>query len=141
MAGGASVERVGQPGSRLTDEFGDESAARDVTAPDHAEAIRQLHALLRERDLGEIRAIGHRVVHGGERFRAATQIDDEVECAIEALIPLAPLHNPPSLAGIRAARAAFPGAVQVEQFKCMFFQRPVFTFNIVEGSVQGKNCF
>jgi len=120
VVGGASVERVGQRGSHVTDEFAEEPSTREVAVPDHTEAIRQLHALLREHDLGDLRAIGHRVVHGGERFRAATEIDDEVERAIEELIPLAPLHNPPSLAGIRAARAAFPGAVQVAVFDTAF---------------------
>lgn len=120
ILGGAAVERVGLPGACLTDEFADGSTTRDVVALDHVEAIGQLHGLLRDRDLGDLRAIGHRVVHGGERFRTATPIDDEVERAIEALIPLAPLHNPPSLAGIRAARAAFPGAVQVAVFDTAF---------------------
>ena len=122
VLGGAVIERVGQSGACLTDEFSDEPSTREIAAPDHAEAIGRLHALLRESDLGGPFAIGHRVVHGGERFRSATRIDDEVEHAIEELIPLAPLHNPPSLAGIRAARAAFPDAVQVAVFDTAFHQ-------------------
>ena len=66
--------------------------------------------------------IGHRVVHGGERFREATQIDDEVERAIEALAPLAPLHNPICLEGIRAAKRSFPGARQIAVFDTAFHQ-------------------
>lgn len=61
-------------------------------------------------------AVGHRVVHGGVRFHDATLVTDEVEAAIEASIPLAPLHNPPNLAGIRAARSALPGVPHVAVF-------------------------
>ncbi len=70
-----------------------------------------------------IDAVGHRVVHGGDRFFAATAIDDAVEAAIEANVPLAPLHNPANLAGIRAARAALPGAVHVAVFDTAFHNR------------------
>ena len=60
-------------------------------------------------DLDAVEAVGHRVVHGGTRFTRAVWIDREVEAAIEALVPLAPLHNPVALAGIRAARKKLPG--------------------------------
>jgi len=120
VVGAVAVERIGQSEAFIRDDFATEPAIREVAAADHAEAIDQLHARLRSHDLGEIGAVGHRVVHGGERFRAATRVDDEVERAIEALIPLAPLHNPLSLAGIRAARDAFPGVVQVAVFDTAF---------------------
>ncbi|GMA94635.1 acetate kinase [Pseudolysinimonas kribbensis] len=67
-----------------------------------------------------IDAVGHRVVHGGDRFRAATIIDDAVEQAIEELSPLAPLHNPAALAGIRAARRALPDVPHVAVFDTAF---------------------
>ncbi|MEO5691917.1 MAG: acetate/propionate family kinase [Usitatibacter sp.] len=67
-----------------------------------------------------IDAIGHRVVHGGEQFRAATRIDETMLSALEALSPLAPLHNPPALEGIRAARARWPGVPQVAVFDTAF---------------------
>lgn len=70
-----------------------------------------------------IDAIGHRVVHGGERFVDATPVDDAVEAAIEACVPLAPLHNPANLAGIRAARAALPDVPQVAVFDTAFHAR------------------
>ncbi len=70
-----------------------------------------------------IDAVGHRVVHGGDRFFEATRIDAEVEGAIEANVPLAPLHNPANLAGIRAARAALPDAVHVAVFDTAFHNR------------------
>ena len=69
-----------------------------------------------------LRAVGHRVVHGGDRFRSPTVIDSAVIEAIEALIPLAPLHNPGNLAGIRAARAAFPDVPHVAVFDTAFHQ-------------------
>ncbi|MEW5740018.1 MAG: acetate/propionate family kinase [Myxococcota bacterium] len=68
-------------------------------------------------------AVGHRVVHGGERFIDAVRIDDAVEAAIEACVPLAPLHNPPNLAGIRAARKALPNVPQVAVFDTAFHAR------------------
>ncbi|UYN82720.1 MAG: acetate kinase [Microcella sp.] len=69
-----------------------------------------------------IAAVGHRVVHGGSRFTAPTRIDDEVEQAIAALVPLAPLHNPANLAGIRAARLALPDVPHVAVFDTAFHQ-------------------
>ena len=77
----------------------------------HAEALDAvLGALARDGHLAALTAVGHRVVHGGERFRAPTVVTADVEAAIEALTPLAPLHNPANLAGIRAARAALAAA-------------------------------
>ena len=82
-----------------------------------------------ERALGEVidrlgeaavDAIGHRVVHGGEQFSAPTLIDDSVIATIESLVPLAPLHNPANLAGIRAARRTWPDLPQVAVFDTAF---------------------
>jgi len=67
--------------------------------------------------------VGHRVVHGGSEFYDATEISDEVERAIEACVPLAPLHNPANLAGIRAARAALPDVPHVAVFDTAFHAR------------------
>ena len=64
--------------------------------------------ILASHGIDTLDAVGHRVVHGGERFRAATVLDDGVIAAIEALNPLAPLHNPANLNGIRVARQAWP---------------------------------
>lgn len=68
----------------------------------------------------ELAAIGHRVVHGGERLQKPVRIDAEVERIIEECAAFAPLHNPPSLAGIRAARALFPSVPQVAVFDTAF---------------------
>ena len=86
----------------------------------HASALREVVEAARAL---EPHAVGHRVVHGGERFHAAVAIDDEVEAAIEACVPLAPLHNPANLAGIRAARQAFENLPQVAVFDTAFHAR------------------
>src|SRR6266852_7865253 len=65
-------------------------------------------------------AIGHRVVHGGGRFKQAVLVDDSVRQAIRELAELAPLHNPVALAGIEAAAARFPGVPQVAAFDTAF---------------------
>lgn len=84
---------------------------------DHAEAVRQALAALPD---GPVEAIGHRVVHGGERFVAPTRIDAETLDALESLSALAPLHNPPALAGIRAAQMELPGVPNVAVFDTAF---------------------
>ena len=67
-------------------------------------------------------AVGHRVVHGGERFSEPTLVDDDVVAAVEALVPLAPLHNPANLEGIAVARKLFPDLPQVAVFDTAFHQ-------------------
>ncbi len=97
----------------------------EIVEGGYSDAIVQMEAVLREHgvmSLSEVAAIGHRVVHGGERFVASTVIDAEVEAAIEALIPLAPLHNPANLEGIRTARLRAPDVVQVAVFDTAFHQ-------------------
>ena len=96
------VERVGEDG-------GD--------APDHESALRSIMDSL---DLSELRAVGHRVVHGGPSFDGPALLDDEAIATIESLVPLAPLHNPPALAGIRVARKLLPGLPQVAVFDTAF---------------------
>ena len=86
----------------------------------HADALAQLVADTKH---FSIAAIGHRVVHGGEKFVDAVKIDDEVEKQLEACVPLAPLHNPANLAGIRALRAALPDVPQVAVFDTAFHAR------------------
>jgi acetate kinase len=88
---------------------------------DPARAPAALRAFASEPGLEPISAIVHRVVHGGERLIAACRIDSEVEAEIERLCELAPLHNPPALLWIRAARAGFPGIEQIAAFDTAFF--------------------
>lgn len=69
----------------------------------------------------DLRAIGHRVVHGGTRYTRATEVDDDVVAELEALAHLAPLHNPPAVDGIRHARSTWPGLPQVAVFDTSWF--------------------
>jgi acetate kinase len=87
---------------------------------DHAQALER--ALQSVNGL-EIAAVGHRVVHGGQKFHDAVRIDDVVLAEIERCLPLAPLHNPANLAGIRAALAALPSVPQVAVFDTAFHAR------------------
>ena len=108
------VERIGQPGTRL----GIGGRFEEVLAADHAQA---LHTLLERLNLANLEAVGHRVVHGGD-FTASTRITPEVLERLEAYAPLAPLHNPANLAGIRAALEVLPDLPQVAVFDTAFHQ-------------------
>lgn len=87
------------------------------------EALDQLDRRLEEAGVtaGTLRAVGHRVVHGGPRFTSPVVIDDDVLGEIDALSRLAPLHNPSAVAGIRQARERFPDATQVAAFDTAYF--------------------
>ncbi len=88
---------------------------------DHDQAFALLaRFLVQKQDAGGPDAVGHRIVHGGGRFWEAVRIDAEVLDALQALTPLAPLHNPPGLAGIRRCQALFPGVPQVAAFDTAF---------------------
>jgi acetate kinase len=99
-----------------------------VAMPDHRVAIGKVVDLLLSPEHGalssldEIAAVGHRVVHGGERFAASVRIDDEVTAVVEKCCDLAPLHNPPNLVGIRACQELMPDTSQVAVFDTAFHQ-------------------
>jgi acetate kinase len=118
-------ESVGALSCRWTDASGVEHRRDDSLAiPSHRDGIEQIIARLRESgtlaNLTELGAIGHRVVHGGEVFHSPTIIDDEVISVIEAMIPLAPLHNPAHLTGIAVARELCPDVPSVSVFDTAF---------------------
>ena len=100
----------------------------DVAMPTHSEAIQTvLHALVDEKNgvissMKEIDAVGHRVVHGGEKFAQSVLITDEVMAAIEECNPLAPLHNPANIIGIKACQELMPGTPMVAVFDTAFHQ-------------------
>ena len=102
--------------------------AIDVPMPTHAEAIEAvLNALVDPKNgviasMKEIDAVGHRVVHGGEKFASSVVITDEVMAAIEECNPLAPLHNPANIIGIKACQAKMPGVPMVAVFDTAFHQ-------------------
>ncbi|WP_328562746.1 acetate kinase [Streptomyces coelicoflavus] len=119
------VERIGESGSRIKHSpAGGESRERNGSVPDHDAALKAMAAELDRDGLGldspELAAIGHRVVHGGLRFTEPTVIDDAVLAEIERLIPVAPLHNPANLTGIRTAQTLRPDLPQVAVFDTAF---------------------
>ncbi len=122
------LQRIGEPQGELACRIGATERKLERPVPDHAEGLRLILDTLTDTahggfaDLAEITAVGHRVVHGGEAFHEPALIDDDVERAIEAHVPLAPLHNPPNLLGIREARKALPGVPQVAVFDTAFHQ-------------------
>jgi len=125
LAKGA-VERIGEGTSILTHGSNGTTHTSEVSAGDVNAAVNLLFdALVREdvgvlEDLSEIGAVGHRVVHGGEEFTGSVVIDEKVIASIEKYADLAPLHNPPNLAGIRAAGRRLPGVTQVACFDTAF---------------------
>ncbi|WAZ24187.1 acetate kinase [Streptomyces cinnabarinus] len=119
------VERIGEETSRLKHTPAD-GASREWTGPiaDHDAALKAVAEELSRDGLGldspQLAAIGHRVVHGGKHFTEPTVIDDAVLAEIERLIPVAPLHNPANLTGIRTARALRPDLPQIAVFDTAF---------------------
>ncbi|GIW86392.1 MAG: hypothetical protein KatS3mg108_0716 [Isosphaeraceae bacterium] len=100
------------------------------------DAVRRIPALLQANGVTELDAIGHRVAHGGAKFRESQVIDASVIRAIEDCVPLAPLHNPPALAGIKVATDAWPGVTQVAVFDTAFHQtipERAFTYAVPDG--------
>jgi len=123
------VERVGIGDSFIVHEVpGRETYRNEYECHDHNTAINLVLNTLVSKEYGvienlnEISAIGHRVVHGGEQFKSSVLINDEVIKAIEDVQHLAPLHNPPNLAGIRAAKEILPKVPHVAIFDTAFHQ-------------------
>ncbi|MFE9676510.1 acetate kinase [Streptomyces sp. NPDC006259] len=120
------VERIGERTSRLRHTPLATGESREWTGPipDHQAALKSVAEELAKDGLGldspELAAIGHRVVHGGKHFTEPTLIDATVLAEIERLIPVAPLHNPANLTGIRTARALRPDLPQVAVFDTAF---------------------
>lgn len=125
LAKGA-VERVGEGTSRLTHSYYDRTYSSQVKASDVDAAVDLvLDTLVRDDvgvvgDVSEIGAVGHRVVHGGEEFTGSVLIDEQVIASVEKYADLAPLHNPPNLAGIRAVQRRLPQIRQVACFDTAF---------------------
>ncbi len=119
-------ERIGIDGKLTHKVPGRENVVKNDPLPTHAEAIEAVLSILVDPVAGvikstdEIDAVGHRVVHGGNRFAASCLIDEEVIKGIEACIPLGPLHNPANLLGIRACQKIMPNTPQVAVFDTAF---------------------
>ncbi|MDR1675381.1 MAG: acetate kinase [Tannerella sp.] len=123
------IERIGLPGTllKLTTPDG-KKVTIEKEIPGHEEGIAFILSVLMDEthgcitDYGEIGAVGHRVVHGGEKFSNSVLIDDEVIVKVRECSELAPLHNPANLEGIRAIRKILPGTPQVAVFDTAFHQ-------------------
>ncbi len=124
--GRGSVERIGIEGTRLKHNGPKGEVKRELSKGGFAEAFKAMTAELTAKETGviggagEVSVVAHRVVHGGEKFTEGTLITDEVLAQIEALNPLAPLHNPVNVAGIREMRRLFPAVPHVAVFDTAF---------------------
>ncbi len=120
------IERIGLGDSIATFKFNDKKEVIETNIEDHSKAVEILLEKVIEfgivGSLDEINGVGHRVVHGGEKFVKSVVIDSAVESEIEECSSLAPLHNPANLVGIRAFKAALPNVVQVAVFDTAFHQ-------------------
>ncbi|AVP65624.1 MULTISPECIES: acetate kinase [Clostridium] len=122
------VERIGIEGSILTQKVNGEKYIIEEPMKDHKKAIELVLKALVDKDHGvisdmsEIAAVGHRVVHGGEKYASSVLINDEVMKALEDCVKLAPLHNPPNIIGINACRELMAKTPMVAVFDTAFHQ-------------------
>ena len=123
------VERIGIEGSLLTQKVeGKDKYVINAEIKNHKEAIKlvlqalidPIHGVIKSMD--EISAVGHRVVHGGEKYSDSVLINDEVLKSIKDCIVLAPLHNPPNIIGIEACKELMPNTPMVAVFDTAFHQ-------------------
>lgn len=123
------VERVGSDDAEMSyQKAGGDKQKQPVCAKNHTGALDAMCKILVDpavgvlKSLSEVDAIGHRVVHGGEKFSKSVVIDDEVKAMVEKCSVMAPLHNPPNIEGIAAAEKVFPGVKNVAVFDTAFHQ-------------------
>ena len=127
MASGL-CERIGIDGRLVYQREGDDKIITEADMPTHKQAIQMVLDAFIDKDngvitdLSEVGAVGHRVVHGGEKFTSSVVLNDEVLEAVEECNELAPLHNPANLIGIRACQELMPDAPQVGVFDTAFHQ-------------------
>ena len=122
-------ERIGIEGSQITyQKSGEDKIKTLIPMPDHTKAVELVISALTDAEngviesLSEIGAVGHRVVHGGEKFASSVLITDEVMAAVEECNDLAPLHNPANIIGINACKQLMPSVPQVGVFDTAFHQ-------------------
>lgn len=126
------VERIGEEMGRVLHKYGLEEDKKEIIIDQkistHQEGLNLVADLLSHSehgvisDVNEVTLVGHRIVHGGDRFHCVTRITDSVKDAIDELSNLAPLHNPANLTGINTAEKVFPKAIQVGVFDTAFHQ-------------------
>ena len=123
-----NYERIGVGQSLLTHKVNGEKIKIEEPVKDHSEALKVVMSQLLDenhgviKSLDEIDSIGHRIVHGGEKFNSSVLIDEEVLKAVEDCVDLAPLHNPAGILGVRACQKEMPGKPNVAVFDTAFHQ-------------------
>lgn len=121
-----NYERIGLDGSKYSLTIGDKKESQEVAMHDHKDAVSLLLKHLLEHNaissLDEIEAVGHRVVHGGSKYSQSVLLNEDVVAEIEAISPLAPLHNPGAVKGMRAFMEEVPNAKNVVCFDTAFHQ-------------------
>lgn len=129
------VERIGMEGALLTHKIDDKKFEISGEINDHKEGVKMvLDALVSKEygvisDMSEISAVGHRVVHGGEKYSKSVLIDDEVMKSIEDCVKIAPLHNPPNITGINACKELMKDTPMVAVFDTAFHQTmPAYSY-------------
>ncbi len=129
VLGTGICEKIGLKDSFIKHTSGDADSVKISTyMPDHNVSMKEVINLLIDPKIGviasleEITAVGHRIVHGGEKFKGSVVIDDEVMKVIEECVEIAPLHNPPNIVGIKACQETIPGVPMVAVFDTAFHQ-------------------
>ena len=138
------VEQVGEPMGAVTVKTGGEEYKEELEIPTHSFGLERAFDIMHQHNVGpmdvEVVAVGHRVVHGGRLFSDPRLITDQIESMIEDLIPLAPLHNPANLDGIRVARKMLPNIPHVAVFDTAFFNHmpPAAALYAINNEVASK---
>ena len=124
-----NCERIGNGGTITHKRPGKENYSAEVSLPTHDEALSLVLDLLVSEEYGvvasidEIDAVGHRIAHGGEKYKASTLIDDEVVAYLETIVPINPLHGPPAIKGIKACKRLMKNTPQVGVFDTSFYSQ------------------
>lgn len=124
-----NCERIGSGGFITHKRPNCENYAAEVDLPSHDEALSLVLGLLVSEEYGvlksidEIDAVGHRIAHGGEKFKSSTLIDDEAVAYLETIVPINPLHGPPAIKGIKACRRLMKNTPQVGVFDTSFYSQ------------------
>lgn len=124
-----NCERIGAGGTVTHKRDGFETYSAEVDLPTHEEALSLVLELLVSEKYGvissieEIDAVGHRIAHGGEKYKKSTLIDDEVIAYLETIVPINPLHGPPAIKGIKACKRLMDKTVQVGVFDTSFYSQ------------------
>ncbi|MCG7249422.1 acetate kinase [Corynebacterium striatum] len=138
------VEQVGEPMGAVTVKTGGEEYKEELEIPTHSFGLERAFDIMHQHNVDpmdvEVVAVGHRVVHGGRLFSDPQLITDQIESMIEDLIPLAPLHNPANLDGIRVARKMLPNIPHVAVFDTAFFNHmpPAAALYAINNDVASK---